>query len=266
VYLLAGLTVPAGALGAYPSIRHLAGDPPDESGFVITSPQGVRVFVDAVSVPEDLAAALQDPRSVLVVTSRVPERRAERLAEGFKGQRLVAAAGKVESGDVRVETLAAGAAGSGGDPLGTGAVVAVIEVGGLRVVVAGDCAGAQPTPELVRQLGRPDVLAMAFDPARSEAEAVSRKAYRERGYSDVEPVNERAFRTLAQLRPRLLIPTHLSSRTAVGLLARIHPAEIARRAELTLAPEVLARGPRVVFTGASARLAARAGIAPSTEL
>jgi hypothetical protein len=257
------LAVAARADAAWPTVRHLPGARPDVSGFVFTSAQGVRVFVDAVAIPEDLAAAYQDPRSVFLVTGRQPDHLSEKLAEGFKGQKLVAAPGRLESGDVRVEGIASSRT---GDQADGSDVLMVVELGGVRVAHFGDCGQSALSADQLRRVGHLDLLVLAFDRPYTDAELRSRREFRDRGYSDSGPVNRQPFKLVAQVRPTLVVPTHLSSSAAAGLLARVHPAEAARKTELTLSPEVLARGPRVVFTAANADLARQAGIAPSTEL
>ncbi len=99
------VAAPAAAPAGPATLRHLPGDPPNVNGFVLTSPQGVKVFIDANAIPDDLAAAAADPRSLLLATHTHFDHYSASVADRFKGKKLLAEAGALESGDVKVTVV-----------------------------------------------------------------------------------------------------------------------------------------------------------------
>jgi hypothetical protein len=87
----------------------------------------------------------------------------------------------------------------------------------------------------------------------------------ENSFADADVVNKKAFLLVAQVKPTLVIPTHIVSAVAVKLLAETHPAESAPKNELVLTPELLAHGKRSVYMGGNLELAAQAGVPPGKD-
>ncbi len=239
---------PVLASGAEPvTLRHVRNAPPNVNTFVITSPQGVKVFVDAVSLPDDLLPALDDPKNLFVTTHRHGDHQSGPYQDRFKGAKLVNSAGTIASGDVRIEGVASS---HYDDELDGSNVIMVIEVAGVRIAHFGDCGQDALSPEQLKKLGKLDVMIQQFENSYSEADVVNRKGYK----------------VLAQAAPTVVVPTHISSVPAVQLLDQAYPAEIAARDTLTLTPALLAKGKRAVFLGANGDLAAKAGIRKSSDL
>jgi hypothetical protein len=229
-------------------VRNLPAPPPDVNSFVVTSPQGVRVFLDVVSVPDDLQQALDDPRSLFVVTHRHPDHLAYTLAHRFQGESLIAEEGKLESGDVKVELVKSSHLDDQLD--GTNHIV-VVDVAGVRIAHFGDCGQERLTPEQLARLGRVDVMLSQFENLYAEADVLNRKG----------------FKILAQVSPTLLVPTHIVGLEAVKLLGEGGRAvEQTEKSTLALTPAVLARGKRAVFMGGNLPLAKQAGVPPSQDL
>lgn len=245
--LAAAALAPAFALAGPPLLRHLPGARPTVNSFVVTSPQGVKVFLDVVSVPEDLQAAVDDPRSVFLATHKHGDHYAGTSAQRFKGKKLVQAAGTIESGDVKVEAITSSHL---DDELDGSDVIMVVDVAGVRIAHFGDCGQDALTKEQLARLGRVDVMIHSF----------------ENVFADADVLNKKAFLVVAQVKPTLVIPTHIVSAAAVKLLAETHPAASVPRNELALTPELLAGGKRSLYMGGNAELAAQAGVPPAKDL
>jgi hypothetical protein len=229
-------------------LRNLPAPPPGVNSFVLTSPQGIRVFLDVVSVPDDLAPALDDPRNLFVVTHKHFDHYSARLADRFKGGKLLAEAGSLVSGDVRVEVVPSSHLDDEVD--GHTDTLVVVDVGGVRVAHFGDCGQGALTPEQLARIGRVDLLIGQL----------------ENSYSDADVVNRKGFKVLAQVHPTLFVPTHIVSTTAVKLLQESYAPEQTPKAELALTPALLAGGKRAVFMGGNLPLATGAGVPASKDL
>jgi L-ascorbate metabolism protein UlaG (beta-lactamase superfamily) len=73
-------------------------------------------------------------------------------------------------------------------------VIAVFEVGGLRIAHMGDIGQTELTKEQIEELGEIDVAFMQF----------------ENSYSNMSLSNEKGFNLIEQLNPKIVIPTHYS--------------------------------------------------------
>lgn len=227
-------------------VRNLAAPPPDVNSFVVTSPQGVRVFLDVVSVPEDLQPALDDPRSLFLVTHRHPDHLAGVLAHRFRGASLVAEEGKLESGDVKVQVLRSS---HYDDEVDGSNHIVLVDVAGIRIAHFGDCGQERLTPEQLARIGRIDLMVGQFENLYAEADVVNRKG----------------FKILAQVSPTLLLPTHIVGTAAVKLLAEGRAVEKTEKPELALTPALLAKGKRAIFMGGNLPLAKQAGVPASQD-
>ena len=248
-FALAALLAPPLAYGAEPvTIRHIRNPPPNVNSFVITSPQGVKVFVDAVSLPDELLPELENPKNLFLVTHTHFDHLSGTYRDRFKGAKLVASTGTVTSGDVKVEGVVSSHYDNELD--GTSNFIMVIEVAGVRIAHFGDCGQDALSPEQMKKIGKVDVMIGQF----------------ENSYSEADVVNQKGYKVLAQVAPTVVVPTHIASVPAVQLLDKAYPAEIAGRDVLTVTPALLGKGKRAVFMGANGELAAKAGIRKSAEL
>ncbi len=263
--VLVPFSFPAAAADA-PTLRAIVGAPgaaasiadTPYAGFLITSPQGVKVFVDVAVVPAELLPELENPRNVYLVTHPHADHLDRKALAAFKGKTLVGGSpvkpegspfGIVTSGDVRVEAIAS----SHLDDVLDGRTnsIMVIDVAGMRIVHFGDCGQTVLTPAQKKLIGKVDVAIHAFeDPLGMEA--------------DVN--NQKAYKFLAHVAPTVVIPTHIVTPEAIKLLAAAYPAEVATRDELALTPGLLGKGKRAVFIGANRKRALEAGIRQSPDL
>jgi len=234
---------------------------PDRNGFVITSPQGVKVIVDVANLTPDIAAELENPRNVFLATHTHPDHMSPGAYKKARGPKLVCdhldpgtergpfpTIAAVSSGDVKVEAIASSHLDDELDPRSN--LILVIDVAGVRIVHFGDCGQDALTAEQLKRIGRVDVMIHIL----------------EDNYSEADVVNRKAFKVLAQVGPRLVIPTHASTVDAMKLLDQAYPAEIAAHEEIALTPALLAGGKRAVIMGENREVAARAGIRKSDAL
>ncbi len=229
------------------------------ASFVLVSPEGIKVFLDTMVVPEDLAAELSNPRNIFLASHDHADHLQPNLFQRFPGPKLrgggqaVKEPGSVfwraESGDVKVQAIAS----SHLDDLldGNTNTIFVVEVAGVRIVHMGDCGQTKLTPEQLQAIGHVDVMIhLLEDVLNSEADVVNRKAYG----------------LVAQVAPTIVIPTHITTAPAVKLLDATHPAEIATRDALVLTPNLLGGKKRAVFLGVNRDLASKAGVGTSPDL
>ncbi len=234
---------------------------PDRNGFIVTSPQGVKVIVDVANLTPDIAAELENPRNLFLVTHTHPDHMSPGAYRKARGPKLVCdhldpgtergplpTVAAVSSGDVKVEAIASSHLGDDLDP--TSNLILVIDVAGVRIAHFGDCGQSALTAAQLKRIGRVDVMIHIL----------------EDNYSEVDVVNRNAFKILAQVGPRLVIPTHASTDVAMKLLDQAYPAEIATRDEIALTPALLAGRKRAVIMGENRELAAKAGLRKSSDL
>lgn len=242
------LAAPAAALAGPATLRHLPGAPPNVNGFVLTSPQGVKVFLDVVAVPDDLAAGAEDPKSLLLATHKHSDHFSAGVADRFKGKKLLAEAGSMQSGDVKVTVVPSSHLDDEID--GHTNTIVVVDLAGFRVAHFGDCGQEALTAEQAKAIGRVDLMIGQLENAWSEADLSNRKA----------------FKILAQVAPTVFVPTHVASAAAVKLLAPAYPPQRTERLELVLGPALLAPGKRALFMAGDLPLARAAGVPASPDL
>jgi L-ascorbate metabolism protein UlaG (beta-lactamase superfamily) len=229
------------------------------ASFVLTSPQGVKVFLDTMVVPDDLQADLEDARNIFLASHDHADHLQPNLLQKFKGPKLrgggqpVKEPGSVfwtaESGDVKVQAIASSHMDDVLD--GNTNTIFVVDVAGVRVVHMGDCGQTKLTPEQLQAVGRPDVMIHLLEDVLN---------------SEADVGNQKAYGLLAQVAPRMVIPTHVTTAPAVKLLDASYPAEIATRDELVLTPALLGGKKRAVFMGVNREVASKAGVANSSDL
>jgi L-ascorbate metabolism protein UlaG (beta-lactamase superfamily) len=230
------------------------------AAFVVTSPQGVKVFLDVTVVPPDLQPALDDPRNVFLASHDHPDHMASKLLQQFKGITLrggqpVKTPGSVfwtaESGDVRIQAIASSHLDDELD--GRTNTIFVVDVAGVRVVHMGDCGQTALSAAQQKAIGRADVVIHLLE---SPLDA------------DADVANQKAYKLLAELAPTVVVPTHVISVPAVKLLEARYGwrLDVAQRDEIALTPALLSGGRRAVFMGVNGELAAKAGVTASGAL
>lgn len=233
---------------------------PMPAAFVLTSPQGVKVFLDVTVVPPDLRPALEDPKNIFVATHDHPDHMNLSLLNRFPGAHLRGGGHPVEkpgavvwtasSGDVKVSAIASSHLDDELD--GSTNVIVVVEVAGIKVVHMGDCGQTALSPAQRKVIGRPDVMIQLLEDALQ---------------TEADVANQKAFKLVAQVGPTILVPTHIASAPAVKLLeAGGYALDVAQKDELALGPALLGGKRRAVFMGVNRGMAAKAGVKASGQL
>ena len=163
----------------------------------IISPQGVRVLVDVHS-PELLSSPATG-QDILLTTHTHPDHVSQDFLASFPGQQLMAQAGKIELPGLTISGIAsAHNVGDSFKPQGGTNYIYLLETGGLRIAHFGDIGQDALTPEQLSTLGQVDIAITQFA----------------NPYSDMDAANLKGFRLMEQLKPHLIIPTHINLDTA----------------------------------------------------
>ena len=219
----------------------------------ILSPAGQRVLVDVWDTGRLTRPATA--ADILLTTHSHADHYDAVWAGTFPGRTLTFREGSIEQGDVTITGIPA--AHNEGDPFlpkdGTDYIF-VIDVGGLRIVHFGDCGQAALTPTQMKAVGRVDVAVSQLGNA----------------YSDVDATNHRDFDLMNQVRPAVLIPTHVD--VDVDGLAVVKLAATDWHAAYTLDPSVtltrdgLPTTTTALFMGLNAQVYAPIAHLPESDL
>jgi hypothetical protein len=191
----------------------------------LVSPEGVHVLVD-VSDPEKIVDPIAD-NDILLTTHNHPDHVNSDFLNQFRGQKLDKE-GSLEMGDVKIRGLAT--VHNDGDAPGTD-ILFVIDIGDLRIVHFGDIGLAALPADQLTAVGSIDIAITQFD----------------NDYSDVDSNNEKGFKLVEQLKPRLVIPTHQTDRSTNKMTR--WPCLYTDRATVTLTRERLPDTTTVFFIG-----------------
>lgn len=190
--------------------------------FELIAPEGTRVLID-IGDPSRLSSPAT-PADILLTTHTHWDHYDERFQASFPGRQLFTSVGTIDAPGVHVEGIASAHRNSQRPkPEGGYNYIYLVEIAGLRVAHFGDIGQDQLSPEQLAQLGTVDVaLSQVANP-----------------YSDMDARNRKGFELMAQLAPRLFIPTHVDRSTA-ALLPDYWPGTQATGAEITICPSGLA--------------------------
>lgn len=161
--------------------------------FEILCPGGQRILIDIYD-----PAALSQPataQDILLTTHTHFDHYNEEFMQNFPGQQLAMEEGVIEREGLKITGIAS--AHNHGDRLlprhGTNYIY-LIETAGLRIAHFGDIGQEQLTSGQLVQLLPLDVAITQFD----------------NPYSDMNMQNQKGFKLIEQIQPRLIIPTHAS--------------------------------------------------------
>ena len=162
----------------------------------ILGPETCRVLIDVME-PAHLSAPVA-ASDILLTTHAHFDHINLAFADGFPGEELRIRAGMIERPGCKITGIAS--AHNAGDAFfqsGGSNYIFLIEAAGLRIAHFGDIGQDRFTELQLEQLGQLDV-------------AIIQLANR---FSDMNAQNEKAFRLIDQLQPRLIVPTHLDAST-----------------------------------------------------
>jgi len=119
-------------------------------------------------------------------------------------------------------------------PIGANDYIFVIEIGGFRIAHFGDIGQKELLPDQLATIGRPDI-------------AISQLA---NPLSTMDENNKKGFNLMAQVKPHLIIPTHLSSATA-QLASTTWHATFSSKPSISMTKGQLPTETTIVFIGNS---------------
>jgi L-ascorbate metabolism protein UlaG (beta-lactamase superfamily) len=208
----------------------------EEDGQVeLISSKGTRVLID-VHRPSKLSRPATK-NDILLTTHTHPDHVDWGFLAAFRGQQIFAESGEIKTTDVAIKSLPS--AHNEGDLVeqGTGTnYIFIVLMDGFRIAHLGDIGQPALTAEQMTALGRVDLAVMQFD----------------NSYSGIDSTNLKGFSLMAQLRPRLIIPTHNSSIAAEreGSVWRCYYTE---KPSIELRREILTDETHLIFMGVLAR-------------
>lgn len=164
------------------------------TSYIISSSKGQNVVIDPTEMPPK---TLVEIRPVAICSTHAhPDHMDLVYFNTYQVPKLLYEKGKIYTRDFRIYSIPS----SHSDDNITedsGNVIIVFEVDGLRIAHMGDVGQNSLTREQLIQLGNIDIAFMQF----------------ENSYSDMTLENEKGFRLIEQLNPKIVIPTHYSDST-----------------------------------------------------
>ena len=207
---------------------------------------GARVLIDVY----DPSALSAPPTSddILLTTHTHDDHLSPDFRGSFPGRQLFVREGAIETPDAVITSMAA--AHNEGDPLlpknGTDYIF-VIDIGGLRIAHFGDLGQTALTAGQLEKLGDVDIAVTQF----------------ENSFSHMDAINQKGFRLMEQVKPRLIIQTHTSP-AAVQYAATLWRVLFSGRSAVTIAAPDLPAETSLLLLGDDA--AFYAGLVPAEKV
>lgn len=163
----------------------------ENAQFELISPQGTRVLIDVFN-PSALSSPVTD-KDILLTTHGHSDHINADFVDSFPGQQLRIQEGEINLSDVSIRGIAS--AHSASDELqseGGSNYIYIVDMGGLRIAHFGDIGQEQLTQEQLEALGEVDIALTQFvNP-----------------WSQMDLRNKKGFNLMAQVKPKLIVPTH----------------------------------------------------------
>lgn len=165
--------------------------------FEALSPEGIRVLIDIAN--PGLLSSPPVAKDILVTTHRHGDHYLSSFVDSFPGQQLKIKTGMIKNDEVKVTGIASShSALSEFLPEGGSNYIYLIEMGGLRIAHFGDIGQDKLTAEQLNLLGEIDVAITQFS----------------NSFSAMNIENLKGFHLMDQVKPKLIIPTHIDEATA----------------------------------------------------
>lgn len=206
----------------------------------LTSPGGVRVLTD-VATPSDLTRPATKA-DILLTTHHDPDHWNDTWANEFPGESYPGGQPLTRK-DVRITAIPAS---HFGGTLADGTdTIFVIDIAGLRIVNFGDLGQDSLNPRQLATIGTPDI---AFSQLSNE-------------YSSMSLANRKGYLLMAQVCPRLFVPTHMMEGNAVAALAAdTWPTRYTEAPTLELRAAMLPNRTTVLLAGGNASMGKSLGV------
>lgn len=159
----------------------------------LVSPQGTRVLIDVFD-PSALTSPATE-KDVLLTTHGHQDHIDRDFSDSFPGQQLRIREGEINLSDVTITGIASAHTAYDSDefkPEGGTNYIFTVDMGGLRIVHFGDIGQDQLTQEQLDALGTVDIAITQFV----------------NSFSQMDLGNKKGFNLMAQVKPKLVIPTH----------------------------------------------------------
>jgi len=184
--------------------------------FEVSMNGGARVLIDVYD-PSALSAP-PTADDILLTTHTHDDHVSPGFRSGFPGRQLFVREGAIETPDAVITSMAA--AHNEGDPLrpkNGSDYVFVIDIGGLRIAHFGDLGQTALTAGQLEKLGDVDIAVTQF----------------ENSFSHMDATNQKGFRLMEQVKPRLILQTHTSP-AAVQYAGTLWPVLFSGRSAVTI--------------------------------
>lgn len=185
------------------------------NSYVISSIKGENVVLDPYSMPPK---KLVDFNPVAIVNTHEHYDHNDKIfTESYDCEIIKYEKGEIKTNDFNIYTVYG--LHKGDDPEKTIVnYIAVVEVDGLRIAHMGDIGQTYLTEEQLDEIGEIDIAFMQF----------------ENSYSAMSLDNEKGFKLIEQLNPKIIIPTHYSKKARLVLEEKYGPiTEVENILEIT---------------------------------
>lgn len=170
------------------------------NSYIITSVNGESAIVDPSSMPKKEMVNL-NPVAITCTHSH-PDHTDPAFTKSYDCQKLLYVKGEILTEDFKIHSILSS---HYSDDLFTSSnFLIVFEVNGLRIVHMGDIGQTVLNEEQVADLGEIDIAFMQF----------------ENSYSAMTLENEKGFKVIEQLNPKIIIPTHYTENGLIELEKR----------------------------------------------
>lgn len=201
----------------------------------LVSSAGIRVLID-VATPHVLSAP-PSAKDVLLTTHNHGDHRRLDFINSFPGPQLDVRVGRIQLGDVNIVGLAS--AHNEGDefkPEGGTNYIFIVDMDGMRIAHFGDIGQEALTAEQLAALGKVDIaITQLSNP-----------------YSDMNVANKKGFNLMDQVKPAIIIPTHIFEPAATKIAIEKWAAFNFYRRYLTIGRDILPKKTTIVFMDVNA--------------
>jgi L-ascorbate metabolism protein UlaG (beta-lactamase superfamily) len=201
----------------------------------LISARGTRVFID-VTTPEALSSPPTE-KDVLLTTHNHGDHRRLDFVKIFPAQQLDVKIGEIKMEDVMIRGIAS--AHNEGDEFrseGGTNYIFIVDMGGLRIAHFGDIGQNALTPEQLAALGKVDIaITQLSNP-----------------FSGMNAGNKKGFNLMDQVKPRLIIPTHIFESTCTKMAVDKWTGYKSSKKFISISPEDLSGKTSILFMGQNA--------------
>ena len=201
----------------------------------LISARGTRVLIDV----HDPGALSSPPtkKDVLLTTHNHGDHRNLDFVKSFPGQQLDVKIGEIKMEDVMIRGIAS--AHNEGDEFrseGGTNYIFIVDMGGLRIAHFGDIGQDALTPEQLSALGKVDIAITQLSNV----------------FSDMNAANKKGFNLMDQVKPRLIIPTHIFESTCAKMAVDKWTGYKSSKKFISISPEDLSDKTTIIFMGRNA--------------